>query len=374
VRSLLAAVCIAFLLLQPIYAQRRFRPRPQPPGGSGGSSGLLVSGQVVLGDGSPLTEPALIQSVCQGQKRSEARTDSRGYFSFQFGARGSSAPDSAFDAEAPMDGRAAGRPSSGQLANCELQASLAGFTSDAVPVGTGYSEAESVRVGRIVLHRMENVEGLTVSATTAAAPGPARKALAKGRDEEKKAKWEQAEKQFQRAVSLYPKFAVAWFELGIVQLQLNRPADARQAFEHSIAADSKYVNPYHGLMQLAMHEQNWESVLDSTEKLLALNPVNFPDAWFANSVGYFYLQNFANAEKSARRGLSIDGDHHVPRLEYLLGVVLMKKTDYVEAARHFQTYLRMATKPADIADTQKQLDELTRLASNRTQPVPATPQ
>jgi len=52
----------------------------------------------------------------------------------------------------------------------------------------------------------------------------------------------------------------------------------------------------------------------------------------------------------------------------------MKKTDYVEAARHFQTYLRMATKPIDIADTQKQLDELARLASNRTQPLPATPQ
>jgi tetratricopeptide (TPR) repeat protein len=220
---------------------------------------------------------------------------------------------------------------------------------------------------------MENVEGLTVSATTAAAPGPARKALAKGREEEKKAKWEQAEKQFQKAVSLYSKFAVAWFELGMVQLQQGRPADARKAFEQSIAADSKYVNPYHGLMQLAMHEQNWKAVLDTTEKLLALNPVNFPDAWFANSVGYFYLQNLANAEKSARRGLAIDSDHHVPRLEYLLGLVLMKKSDYAEAARHFQIYLRMATKPADIADTQKQLDELTRLASNRTQTAPVTP-
>jgi tetratricopeptide (TPR) repeat protein len=373
VKSLLA-VFVVLLLLQPAYAQRRStRLRAQPPLGSGGTSGLLVSGQVVLGDGSSLTEPALIQSVCQGQKRNETRTDSHGYFSFQFGTR-SSAPDSTFDAEVPMDGRTAGRPSNGQTANCDLQASLAGFTSDTVAVGTGYSDAESVRVGRIVLHRMENVEGLTVSATTAAAPGPARKALAKGREEEKKAKWEQAEKQFQKAVSLYSKFAVAWFELGMVQLQQSRPADARKAFEQSIAADSKYVNPYHGLMQLAMHEQNWKAVVDTTEKLLALNPVNFPDAWFANSVGYFYLQNLANSEKSARRGLAIDSDRHVPRLEYLLGLVLMKKSDYAEAARHFQIYLRMATNPTDIADTQKQLDELTRLASNRTQTAPVTPQ
>ena len=365
-KSLLAVLCLLSFCNQPLLAQM---------GGRGGSlrrkvvvpdqtpnTTTVLSGKVVVSDGSVLTAPATIQSICRGQKRTETHTDSRGNFSFEFGGRMSASSDASFDADAPSGNLGTGTDRR-NVQDCELQASLAGFASDSIQLSGKISGSENVDIGRIVLHRLSNVEGLTMSATTAMAPEPARRAWQKGQEQAKKGKWDEAQGLFQQAVQLYPKFAAAWFELGNAQLHKQDPVGARRSFEQSISADSRFINPYQGLTQLAMREQKWQEVTEFSEKLLALNPISFPEAWFANGAGHYYLKNLAAAEKSARRGLEVDGDHRVPRLEYLLGMVLVGKPDYADAARHLQMFLRLSTKPADVAEAKKQLDEVARLSA-----------
>ena len=87
-----------------------------------------------------------------------------------------------------------------------------------------------------------------------------------------KQKFDEAGALFEKAVQIYPKYAAAWFELGRIQLQKNEPDAARHSFEQSIAADSKYVNPYRGLAELDTQQQHWESLVKVTDQLLALNP------------------------------------------------------------------------------------------------------
>jgi len=81
------------------------------------------------------------------------------------------------------------------------------------------STFESTDVGRLVLHRLGQVEGLTISATSAMAPKDAQKAFEKGRDKAAKQKWDEARPFFEKAVQIYPKYAVAWFELGSIQMR-----------------------------------------------------------------------------------------------------------------------------------------------------------
>jgi tetratricopeptide (TPR) repeat protein len=367
--KLLGFACLILLSVLPVLAQRGGRsgsasaPRIANPDPSP-SSTIFLSGKVVLDDGSVLTESATIQTICRGQKNSVTHTDSRGNFSFQFGDRSAASGGVEFDTDTSTRTSSIGRPERRNLQECELQASLAGFTSDAVQLGGRFSGEESADVGRIVLHRMANVEGFTISATTAEAPGDARKALESGRQQTQKGKWDDAQKSFERAVALFPRFAVAWFELGQVQLHKDERAAARYSFQQSIVADAKYINPYHSLTQVAMHDRNWHELTEFSEKLLALNPVNFPDIWLSDSVGHYCLQNWAAAEKSARRGLEVDTDHHVPKLEYMLGLVLLQKPDYPEAIQHMQAFLSHATKPADIAEAQKQLEQMARLSAS----------
>jgi tetratricopeptide (TPR) repeat protein len=324
---------------------------------------IFLSGRAVVDDGSVLTESASIQTVCKGQKRTETHTDSHGNFSFQVGGRSAFSNETQFDAETSSRTTLTGRPDRRDLQGCELQASLPGFTSEVIQLGGRFTGGESADVGRIALHRLSNVEGFTISATTAQAPGPARKALEKAQAQQKQGKWDDAQKSLEKAVALYPKFAVAWFELGSVQLQRNDPPAARHSFEQSIAADSKYVNPFLGLAQLALRERNWKELAEVSDKLLVLNPVSFPDVWFTNSLANYYLQNFAAAENSARRGLQVDTEHRVPKLEYALGMALLKKPDYPGAAQHLRAFLSLAAKPAEVAEAQKQLDEIARLSA-----------
>lgn len=324
---------------------------------------ISLSGKVVVDDGSVLTDSASIQTVCKGQKRTETHTDSHGNFSFQFGSRSATSNEAGFDTETSSPATRPGSPDRRDLRDCQLQASLPGFTSNVVELAGRFSGNESADIGRIVLHRLNNVEGFTISATTAQAPESARKALEKGQQQQKQGKWDDAQKSFEKAVAIYPKFAAAWFEMGRVQLQRNDPPGARRSFQKSIAADSKYVSPYLGLTQLALREQNWHELAEVSDKLLALNPVSFPDVWFSNSLANYFLQSFAAAEKSARRGLQLDTEHRVPKLEYVLGLVLLKKPDYPDAAQHLRAFLSLAIKPAEVAEAQEQLDEIARLSA-----------
>jgi tetratricopeptide (TPR) repeat protein len=378
-KSLLALACLISVSILPAAAQTRgggggrstgtpTRPRLPAPDLSPNSM-IFLSGKAVVDDGSLLTESASIQTVCKGQKRTETHTDSRGNFSFQFGGRFAASNEAQFDAETSSRATLPGRPDRRDLQGCELQASLPGFTSEVIQLGGRFTGDESADVGRIVLHRLSNVEGFTISVTTAQAPASARKALEKGQEQQKKGKWDDAQKSLEKAVALDPKFAVAWFELGRVQLQKNDPPAARHSFQQSIAADSKYVSPYLGLTQIAMREQNWQELAQASDKLLALNPVSFPEAWFSNSLANYFLQNLVAAEKSARRGLQIDTERRVPKLEYVLGMVLLKKPDYQDAAQHLRAFLSHATKLAEIAEAQKQLDEIARLTANARPPA-----
>src|SRR5262249_22161781 len=158
----------------------------------------------------------------------------------------------------------------------------------------------------IFLHRLAGVKGFTMSATTAMAPAAAKKAFEKSREQQRKGKWDEAQKLLEKAVSLDPQFAVAWGELGRVYLQKNDPNSARRSFQQSSMADPKYINSYRGLIQLAQRERNWQELIGTSEQLLALDPVSFPEVWFSNAIGHYGLSNLNAAEKSARRGLEID--------------------------------------------------------------------
>jgi tetratricopeptide (TPR) repeat protein len=366
------AFVISFACLQ-ISAQRNpgsgthsnppARPKLTPPDRNP-VAGTFLSGKVVVDDGSVPTDLIPIQTLCKGKRRTETQTDSHGNFSFQIGGLSATPSYAGLDSETSSADSHPGAPDHRDLRDCQVLASLGGFTSETIDLAGRFSGTESADIGRIVLHRLGKTEGSTISVTTAQAPDAAKKAFAEGQRQETQGKWDGAQKSFERAVGIYPKFAVAWFELGRVQMQKGDLSGAQHSFQQSIDADSKYASPYLGLTQIAMRLQNWREVADISDKLLALNPDGFPDAWLSNSAANYFLQNFDAAERSARHGLQVDPGHRVPKLEYVLGMILMRKPDYVEAAQHLRVYQSLATEPAEIAEAQKQLAEIARLTAS----------
>ena len=344
-------------------------PSLNPPDSTMGQR-AFISGKVVLDDGTPLTESANIQTICRGRRQTVTRTDLHGGFSFEFGDQATIAAAGISEADIDSIADPTGRNSSRRdWRECELLADLPGFISQPIDLASRLTTFESTDIGRLVLHRMGQVQGLTISATSAMAPKDARKAYEKGREKASKEKWDEAQQLLNKAVEIYPRYAAAWFDLGRVQMRTNQDVPARHSFEQAIAADPKYVNPYRGLAELDARQQQWPELVTVTGQLLALNPVNYPDAWMLNSLGNYYVHNLPEAEKSARQGMKVDDQHQFPKLEYLLGMILAQKREYPEASLHIRNYLKLATQPAEVADAQKQLDEITRLSASVNDPA-----
>jgi tetratricopeptide (TPR) repeat protein len=326
----------------------------------------FISGKVMVDDGTPLTDAALIQSICKGKIHNEGYTDRHGSFTFDL-TSSRDAIGSAEESDSPVSGMmpTTGRPAR-NLRDCDLHAVLPGFTSQSIDLSAKLNDFGNADVGTIVLHRMAKVDGFTISATSVLAPSNARKEYEKGREEEKKEKWEAAEKRFDKAVGVYPKYAVAWFELGRVQLQLKKTDEARKAFQQAIVADEKFLNPYAELAQLALNDRQWNDLASFTGHIVELNPMSFPQFWFYNGLAYYYLQKFDQAEKSLVQALDTDVQHKIPKIEYLLGLILAQKHDYRAAMMHIRNYVNLSPNAPDAEQVQKQIAELERLSAPTT--------
>ncbi|HLW87795.1 MAG TPA: tetratricopeptide repeat protein [Terriglobales bacterium] len=322
----------------------------------------FISGKVTLEDGSELTEPAAIQTICRGDRHTRTYSDHHGGFSFELGEPSQNSTGDLSDASNAMITRSSMQRDERNWRDCEVQAVLGGFSSEVIELASRMNTLESTDVGRIVLHRMEHVEGTSISVTSALAPSGARRALEKGRNAEKKKNWNQAAQAFQKAVRIYPKYAAAWFELGRVQMMKKDPAAAKLSFERALTADAKYVPPYQGLAELAFQSKQWAEVVHTTEQTLALDPVSYPAAYFYNAVANYYLPNLDAAEKSARQGIKVDSQHQIAKLNYVLGIVLLKKQNYLQAAFYFNQYLKLTTDSSELEATNRQLAEIAKLS------------
>jgi tetratricopeptide (TPR) repeat protein len=327
---------------------------------------IFFSGEVALQDGSVPPEPVRIQRVCKSVARDEGWTDSKGHFSFKVAVGGSDSPvaDSAQTSSRNSElSRPIGNstyysnPLTTALRDCEVQAVLVGYWSERVSIALK-NTLDDTRVGRIVLHPQARGIALTVSATTLAAPPNATKAYEKGLGAIREQKWDAAVKEFTKAVETYPKFAIAWFELGVVRQTRNDLRGAADAWKEAVKNDPKYVKPYEGLTALAERQQNWEDSEKYSRAWIQLDPEAFPAAYLYNAIAKARLNKSDEAENAAREGLKIDKERRVPRLSYVLGLILMEKNQWSESAKCLRTYLELAPNAKDAAVVHEQLIKL----------------
>jgi tetratricopeptide (TPR) repeat protein len=332
---------------------------------------IFLSGKVVMDDGTRPPTTVVIERVCGGVNRPEGYTDSKGHFSFQLGQNQHMIMDASQSSVSPFPGTGGGGGRGGmmggnnvnlerELNGCEIRAVLAGFRSDNVMLA-GRRAMDNPDIGTIVLRRLAKVEGFTFSGTSLDAPKDAAKAYDKGSKAAKKKKWDDAEKELRKAVDLYPKYAVAWYELGTVYHQQNNAAQAQDAYTNATKADEKYVNPYAQLARLHGSQGKWPETAEMAAKAIKLNPYFSPEMYYISAVANFNLKKLDVAEEHAREAAKMDAQGRNPRINSLLGVVLAQKEAYPEAAENMRAFLKKVPEGPDADHAKKQLAEIERL-------------
>ena len=322
---------------------------------------IFLSGKVMLADGTPPGEPVTIERVCWGQRRPETYTDSKGRFSFQLGdkhslafadASTSGASNDAFSG-AGFNSRGFGSQASPgapavnalgrvDLSGCELRAVLPGYRSESIQLNQR-SVFDRPDVGVIILHRIAKGQGISVSATSLAAPKQARKAYEKALKELRKKdaesrKPKKAIKELEKAVAQYPEYAAAWTLLGRTRLSINDKEGAREAFDQATQADPKYLSPYIPLLRMELQEQRWVEVNLVSERLLSLNP-HMTEVRFYRAVAAFNLGKMDLAEDLVLDIQSGEGGKKFPATHRLLGMVHARQGNFPLAATAYRDFL-----------------------------------
>ena len=350
---------------------------------------LYLIGQIATDDGSPIPHDVLVERVCDGRVRQQVHATSRGDFSMQMGSVADSFLDASGDSQTDRSSQygVTDRPSQygtpgtvsqmgiphRELFNCELRATVSGFRSSVVSLIQFPPTSGSINVGAILVQRGAKIEGMTVSATAYAAPKDARKAYEKGLEAERNGKLDDARKYFEKAVEIYPRHANAWFQLGTVLQKENQKDAARTAYTQATTADSRFLPPYLLLASMAGEAENWTEVLSLTVHILDSDPLNYPDAYFYNSIANYRLKKIEDAEKSGLKAERLDLRNRFPQLHLLLAEIFVQKNNYATAISEMQTYLRLApnAKNADqVRERVTKFEKLNAAASTSEKPDP----
>jgi hypothetical protein len=338
---------------------------------------MSITGAVMQEDGIPAPLGSRVECICSARTKRSAAVDSRGFFSLQIGGTtrySTLTPDPNDDAVAPTDvppnkaGRRFGVPAwvdtmpSANLMGCELRAVVSGFRSNTVVL----QETRNVGqfdVGTILICPLAKVPGTLVSVTTLQAPKQARKALERAEASLQKNNIEKARKELETAIEAYPKYAAAWFTLGGIYELEGHVEDARDAYKKAVAADEHFVKPYIRLARLAGIQERWKEVAEITDHALSLDPLDFPEAYYLNSMAYYSLHQLDPAERSARKVLRLDSVHRLSEAFLILAEILEQKLDFAGALEQLESYLRISPNSPSADRVRARVKELAETAA-----------
>jgi tetratricopeptide (TPR) repeat protein len=324
-------------------------PRVTPTMPTVPSQTSYYTGKVVMDTGIAPPTPVAVLRVCNGLSRRETFTSADGAFSFIVGDKINEVM-----ADASDDSRGFGAdsqysrsmvPGMGQtnnpqspLADCELRADLSGYTSSSVRLDPSMNNSN---VGVIVLHsRTKKADGM-VTVASLAVPAKARKDYERGSELLEKGNLPEAEKSLRKAIDQYPKFAEAWTRLGDLEQRRKDRDAAIKDYQEAINADPNLPIPYLRMALLEAVAGDYEQTRKLTEKLISLDPSDFPLAYYYNAVAEFNLKHLEKAESSALRAENMDKQHAEPRVELLLASIYIAKGSYSSATDHYRAYLKL---------------------------------
>jgi tetratricopeptide (TPR) repeat protein len=114
----------------------------------------------------------------------------------------------------------------------------------------------------------------TVDAAELQIPDKARKEFQKASDAMSHEDWNGARDKLLKAIALYPNYAAAYNNLGVVYSRLNQPAQESDALEKAIAANDRYAPAYVNFGELCIRQGDLPSAERQLKKAIELDPQN----------------------------------------------------------------------------------------------------
>ncbi len=161
-----------------------------------------------------------------------------------------------------------------------------------------------------------------------------------------------------RPLEIYPQYASALDLRGRAQRLQKKDDEAQKSFLAAISADEKYIPPYIQLAGLYAARANWAEVLRLSGKVMELDPLSYPDAYFLNAFAHFNLKELPQAEASAQKAVEIDKEHRFPRAELLLGKIQKDRGEDAAAVGHLRNFIKLEPNSPEVPGIQEYMAQV----------------
>jgi tetratricopeptide (TPR) repeat protein len=177
-----------------------------------------------------------------------------------------------------------------------------------------------------------------ISAAEMNVPDKARKEMEKGMELLDKNDYKEADKHFQKAVDLYPKFARAWNNIGVVRAKTGDRPGAVEAWQKAIGVDERYGSAYFNLSRVSIANKQPAEAQKLIEKGLTANP-NDVEGLFLLATSQAMQGNWDQALINARKVHA--GEHkRFPDVHMIAAQGLAAQNQPKLAIEEYELYLK----------------------------------
>jgi len=158
-----------------------------------------------------------------------------------------------------------------------------------------------------------------------------------------------------KAVEFHPDFALAYYGMGMLLMDLDRLDEARDSFQSAIARNDKLLHAYFPLGAI----QNQQRRFVEAEKLLRHGLEIKEDIWqlhFELARAIAYQGRWEEAEKSALRAAALNVD--APKVHLLLANIYLELGKPEQAMAAAEEFLRLAPTDPVAPQIRARLDEI----------------
>jgi Tfp pilus assembly protein PilF len=178
----------------------------------------------------------------------------------------------------------------------------------------------------------------TISASELNVPSKAKSEMEKGMEAFSKGDLKKADERLEKAIEIYPKFARAWNNLGVVRMKENNKEGAREAFQKSIEADDKLTSGYMNLARLSMMDNNMPEAMSYITKGLTADPNNVEGLTLL-AREQLLMKQYDKALITAHKVHGLPHDH-LADIHLIAGEALLHQNHSTEAIQEYELYLK----------------------------------
>lgn len=180
--------------------------------------------------------------------------------------------------------------------------------SSSIHVSADSAADFNVRLKRTGAPNYSGLPNALVSAPDLAVPNGARKELEKAIDLSRQQNWQEAIQKLNKAIHIYPQYAVAYNNLGAIYGQLGDRNRENEALQKAISVNPKFALAYLNLGRMEVKANNFPAAEPFLAKAAELNPADVSTLVLL-SYSEFMDKNFDAAIATTRKAHSTEKPH-----------------------------------------------------------------